>query len=81
MVGGGCLAGVGRQRAGTGLPRPREGKWSARGGGCWQGEQVQHAHRGQGGCTAPCQHGDRAGTHRDKTVTGWDRVWGFSCSG
>lgn len=44
------------------------------------GEQVQHAHSGQGRARL-CWHrdgeptsGDEAGTHRDKTVTEWDSL-------
>lgn len=50
------------------------------------GEWVQHAHGGQErarlhtGTGEPTSR-DGAGTHRDKTVTEWDRVWGFACSG
>lgn len=87
VPGGGCLASMGR-RTGAGLPRPRARRWSAWGGGRWREGRVQHAHGGQGRARLNASTGmgdpasrDGGQTHRDKTVTGWDRVWGFACSG
>lgn len=63
---GGMAEGAGSGAEGQGWPRRRR-------------ERVQHAHGGLGTGEPAC--GDRAGTHRDKTVTGWDRVRGFACFG